>query len=116
MVHNDLINKFIREQKEKIAQAQANKMLQNLEEEPEPRYSSNNLADDNNEIIDEYNKAFDKLMAENAQLKKALQQAQQEAQQVRENSADITTKPSKVNYRKINALQALASISQQFRR
>jgi len=112
MVHNDLINKFIREQKEKIAQAQANNMLQNLEEEPEPRYSSNNLADDNNEIIDEYNKAFDKLMAENAQLKKALQQAQQ----VRENSADITTKPSKVNYRKINALQALASISQQFRR
>jgi len=112
MVHNDLINKFIREQKEKIAQAQANNMLQNLEEEPEPRYNSNNLADDNNEIIDEYNKAFDKLMAENAQLKKALQQAQQ----VRENSADITTKPSKVNYRKINALQALASISQQFRR
>ena len=112
MLYNDLINKFIREQKEKIAQAQANNMLQNLEEEPEPRYSSNNLADDNNEIIDEYNKAFDKLMAENAQLKKALQQAQQ----VRENSADITTKPSKVNYRKINALQALASISQQFRR
>jgi len=112
MVHNDLINKFIREQKEKIAQAQANKMLQNLEEEPKPIYSSNNLADDKNEIIDEYNKAFDKLMAENAQLKKALQQAQQE----RENSADITTKPSKVNYRKINALQALASISQQFRR
>lgn len=112
MVLNDLINKFIREQKEKIAQSQANNMLQNLEEEPEPIYSSNNLADDSNEIIDEYNKAFDKLMAENAQLKKALQQAQQ----VRENSADITTKPSKVNYRKINALQALASISQQFRR
>lgn len=112
MVHNDLINKLIREQKEKIAQAQANNMLQNLEEEPELRYSSNNLADDNNEIIDEYNKAFDKLMAENAQLKKALQQAQQ----VRGNSADITTKPSKVNYRKINALQVLASISQQFRR
>lgn len=112
MVLNDLINKFIREQKEKIAKLQANNMLQNLEEEPEPIYSSNNLADDSNEIIDEYNKAFDKLMAENAQLKKALQQAQQ----VRENSADITTKPSKVNYRKINALQALASISQQFRR
>lgn len=112
MVLNDLINKFIREQKEKIAQLQANNMLQNLEEEPEPRYSSNNLADDNSEIIDEYNKAFDKLMAENAQLKKALQQAQQ----VREKSAGITTKPSKVNYRKTNALQALASISQQFRR
>jgi len=112
MVLNDLINKFIREQKEKIAQSQANNMLRNLEEEPEPRYSSNNLADDKNEIIDEYNKAFDKLMAENTQLKKALQQAQQ----VRENSADITTKPSKVNYRKTKALQALASISQQFRR
>lgn len=112
MVLNDLINKFIREQKEKIAQAQANNMLQNLEEEPEPRYSLNNLADDNNEIIDEYNKAFDKLMAENAQLKRALQQAQQ----VRENIADITTKHSKVNYRKTNALRALASISQQFRR